>query len=66
MGIDFGQIHNLVRTYQRVLDLDTPSPSHPDQPASEDDRVSISEEARRLRNPDKHQVKKPDPRGTGH
>ncbi|MBI3603486.1 MAG: hypothetical protein HY205_03445 [Nitrospirae bacterium] len=65
MGIDFGQIHNLVRTYQRVLDLDTPSSSHAEQAAHEDDRVSISEEARLLRNPDKHQVKKPDPPDTG-
>ncbi|WP_053379713.1 hypothetical protein [Nitrospira moscoviensis] len=48
MAIDVGQIHNVVRTYQRALE-DKKEPAHPkpESPvASREDRVSISEEAR--------------------
>ena len=49
MSIQFSQIHNLVRTYQRVLNLDQPGQSQSEGPASEqDDRVSISPEAYKL------------------
>ncbi len=49
MSIQFSQIHNLVRTYQRVLNLDQSGQSQSDGPASEqDDRVSISPEAYKL------------------
>ena len=45
MGIAVHQIHNLVRTYQRAL-----QPTAPVQPAEsgahQNDRVSVSEEAR--------------------
>lgn len=48
MSIQSGAIHNLVRTYQRVLNLES-SPQTPETPAPEaDDRVSISREARQL------------------
>lgn len=49
MSIEGSEIHNLVRTYQRALNLDLSGPSSSDGPASEqDDRVSISPEARKL------------------
>ncbi len=49
MGIQFGEIHNLVRTYQRVLNLDQPDKPNGDPAATDqDDRVSISPEARDL------------------
>lgn len=49
MSIQFSEIHNLVRTYQRVLNLDQSGQSQSDGPASEqDDRVSISPEAYKL------------------
>nr|MBI3614275.1 hypothetical protein [Nitrospirota bacterium] len=49
MSIQFSEIHNLVRTYQRVLNLDRSGPSSSEGSASEqDDRVSISPEARYL------------------
>lgn len=49
MSIQGSEIHNLVRTYQRVLNLDQSGPSSSEGPASErDDRVSISPEARKL------------------
>jgi hypothetical protein len=49
MGTQFSAIHNLVRTYQRVLNLEPPDLSKRGQPASErGDRVSISSEARGL------------------
>lgn len=49
MSIQFSQIHNLVRTYQRVLNLDQSGQPQSDGPASEqDDRVSISPEAYKL------------------
>lgn len=49
MSIQFSQIHNLVRTYQRVLNLDEAGQSQPEGSAWErDDRVSISPEARKL------------------
>ncbi len=44
-----GEIHNLVRTYQRVLNLDPPEAKPADAPPAErKDRVSISSEARGL------------------
>ncbi|TAJ07405.1 MAG: hypothetical protein EPO61_15745 [Nitrospirae bacterium] len=49
MSIQGSEIHNLVRTYQRVLNLDHSGPSSSEGAASEqDDRVSISSEARNL------------------
>lgn len=49
MSIQGSEIHNLVRTYQRVLNLDQPGQSSSEGPAAEqDDRVSISPEARNL------------------
>jgi hypothetical protein len=47
MTIDVGQIHNLVRTYQRALN-DQKESREPEPPAtSQSDSVSISEQARR-------------------
>jgi len=49
MSIELGQIHNVVRTYQRVLNLGPSGSSKQDQSASEpEDRVSISPEARKM------------------
>ena len=54
MSIHFSQIHNIVRTYQRVLDLEpseAPRTSRvaQDQGGTEgNDKVSISSEARQL------------------
>lgn len=54
MSIHFDQIHNIVRTYQRVLDLEPSegprtSRSSQDQGGTEgNDKVSISSEARQL------------------
>ena len=49
VSIESSEIHNLVRTYQRALNLDQSSPSSSEGSASErDDRVSISPEARKL------------------
>ncbi|MBI5855428.1 MAG: hypothetical protein HZB35_09430 [Nitrospirae bacterium] len=54
MSIEFSQIHNIVRTYQRVLDLD-PAEGSDRSPAAANgadhestDKVSISQEARQL------------------
>jgi hypothetical protein len=50
MSIQFGAIHNLVRTYQRVLDLDPhePAPRSADASADADVHVTISPRAREL------------------
>lgn len=54
MGIQFGEIHNLVRTYHRLLHLPAEGPDKPSQPEERAaDRISISREAReRLRGPE--------------
>lgn len=47
MPIEFSQIHNLVRTYQRILPAPSGQSSHEDKDVVEaEDRVSISPEAR--------------------
>ncbi len=52
MGIEFSQIHNLVRTYQRILQVSTSQSSHEDKDVVEaEDRVSISPEARAQKEP---------------
>jgi hypothetical protein len=52
MGIEFSQIHNLVRTYQRILQVPTSQSSHEDKDVVEaEDRVSISPEARAQKEP---------------
>lgn len=52
MGIEFSQIHNLVRTYQRILQVPTSQSSHEDKDVAEvEDRVSISPEARAPKEP---------------
>ena len=49
MSIQFSEIHNLVRTYQRVLKLEPVEPVQPVQTATKQaDRVSISRQAREL------------------
>jgi hypothetical protein len=49
MGTQFSAIHNLVRTYQRVLNLEPSDHPKRGQPAlGAGDRVSISSEARGL------------------
>lgn len=50
MGIHFGDLHNLVRTYQRVLNLDVPEPTPQPRESVQDPeiRVSISPKAREL------------------
>ncbi len=52
MSIQFGDIHNLVRTYQRVLDLDIhePAPKSRDARPDADVHVTISPAARELAN----------------
>ncbi len=45
MGIAVHQIHNLVRTYQRALQP-TPSEKSPEPTRGQNDRVSVSAEAR--------------------
>jgi hypothetical protein len=47
MGIEFSQIHNLVRTYQRILNQ-PPSKQHRGEMAgaASEDRISISPGAR--------------------
>ena len=50
VSIQFSEIHNLVRTYQRVLKLEALAGPTPAPTASEgEDRVSISREAHTLR-----------------
>jgi hypothetical protein len=52
MGIEFSQIHNLVRTYQRILPVPLSQSPHEDKDAGEvEDRVSISPEARAQNDP---------------
>ena len=47
MGIEFSQIHNLVRTYQKILQAPENQSPHEDKDVVEaEDRVSISPEAR--------------------
>jgi len=49
VSIQFSEIHNLVRTYQRVLKLEPVEPVQPVQASSKQaDRVSISRQAREL------------------
>ena len=49
MSIQFSEIHNLVRTYQRVLKLEPVEPVQPVQSSTKQaDRVSISRQAREL------------------
>jgi hypothetical protein len=50
VSIQFSEIHNLVRTYQRVLKLESGEPVQPPQPLPKHaDRVSISRQARELK-----------------
>ncbi len=52
MGIEFSQIHNLVRTYQRILNVPLGKSPHGDRDVAEaEDRVSISPEAREQEEP---------------
>lgn len=46
MSIEFGAIHNLIRTYQRVLKLPHSESSPTAGAVAERDRLSISAEAR--------------------
>ena len=46
MGIEVHQIHNLVRTYQRALQPTASERTRDDAPARQEDRVSVSPEAR--------------------
>ena len=47
MSIEFGLLHNLIRTYQRSLHLnESAKPAASSHHAEPDDRVSISGEAR--------------------
>lgn len=47
MGIEFSQIHNLVRTYQRILNVSSSKSPCGDRTAPEtEDRISISPQAR--------------------
>ncbi|HZS12472.1 MAG TPA: hypothetical protein VFA38_09480 [Nitrospirales bacterium] len=51
MSIHFSQIHNLVRTYQHVLNLDAKNPPAKHTQANEaakEDRVTVSPEAREM------------------
>jgi hypothetical protein len=62
MSIQFGAIHNLVRTYQRVLNLESSAQTPEAAAAEADDRVSISKEARQLQQgaaPSGHQASSP-------
>ena len=52
MGIEFSQIHNLVRTYQRIVNVPSSHSPHEDRDIAEaEDRVSISLEARAQKEP---------------
>lgn len=53
MSIEFGAIHNLVRTYQRVLKLEHSDASPAAGAGPEQDRVSISVEAREQKEVDR-------------
>lgn len=46
MGIEVHQIHNLVRTYQRALQPTPAEPARDETPSRQEDRVSVSQEAR--------------------
>ena len=46
MGLAVQQLHNLVRTYQRVLQADSPAQTSEAAFAHQEDSVSISSEAR--------------------
>lgn len=47
MAIEFSQIHNLVRTYQRILDVPPRGPARGDGTGrATEDHVSISPQAR--------------------
>ena len=47
MAIEFSQIHNLVRTYQRILNVPSNTPSRGDRTETASvDRVSLSPQAR--------------------
>jgi hypothetical protein len=47
VGIEFSQIHNLVRTYQRILNVPSSMQSRGDRTdGATEDRVSISPQAR--------------------
>jgi hypothetical protein len=52
MGIEFSQIHNLVRTYQRILNVPSSKDFREDKTVREtEDRISISPQARRQGEP---------------
>jgi hypothetical protein len=47
MGIEFSQIHNLVRTYERILDVPSSKQVREDRVGTAaEDRISISPQAR--------------------
>ena len=47
MGIEFSQIHNLVRTYQRILNVSSSKQPHGDRAdTTTEDRISLSPQAR--------------------
>ncbi|WP_447972131.1 hypothetical protein [Nitrospira sp. Kam-Ns4a] len=49
MSIQFGEIHNVIRTYRRLLQEPLDAVRRPAKPGERDaDRISISREAREL------------------
>ncbi len=57
MSIAFNQIHNIVRTYQRMLHLPERQATTSLEPTDREDRVSISAEARELEGESHHHDK---------
>lgn len=51
MSIHFSEIHNLVRTYQRILKVVPEEPARGGEGERADDRISLSREARDLQRP---------------
>jgi hypothetical protein len=63
VSIQFSEIHNLVRTYQHVLKLDSKHPPATDgSETPQEDRVTLSQQARALQSAQPPApVKKPGP-----
>lgn len=63
MSIHFSEIHNLVRTYQRILKVAPEEPARLTGGERADDRISLSREARDLQRP--REPVEPEPRSGG-
>lgn len=65
MSIQFSDIHNLVRTYQRILKVAPERPARTGGGERTEDRISLSREVRELRRPEEPVGPNPEPKDGG-